>query len=176
MLAALDGAGSPALSQPARRITTQNRPARRDPRRDVLSDPGLAVARPSLLLTRPARIFYLVVAAWLMGLADLAITMTYLTSVGMYEGNPVARYVIGLGSPAIVVAFKLGTMLVTSWIVLAQRRRWQAEMVAWVSVVVLGMLTAHWLNYIAYAEAKQDVLSTVALDPSFAAGSWVSLR
>lgn len=152
------------------------REAGRARRPDVVSDPSLALGRPSLLLTRPARVFYLVLVAWLMGLADLAITMTYLTSVGMYEGNPVARFVIGLGSPAIVVAFKVGTMLVTSWIVLAQRRRWQAEMVAWIAAVVLGLLTVHWLNYIAYAEAKQDVLSTVAFDPSFAPGSWVSLR
>lgn len=120
--------------------------------------------------------FYLVVAAWLMGLADLSITMTYLMSVGMWEGNPVARYVIGLGSPTVVVAFKLGTMLITSWIVLAQRRRWQAEMIAWITVIVLGALTVHWYNYIAYAEARPEVLTSVALDPSFAAGTWVSLR
>ncbi len=175
MDAALDGAASPALASADRRLTVETRSiAPRGP--DVVSDPSLALGRPSLLLTRPARVFYLVVAAWLMGLADLSITMTYLMSVGMWEGNPVARFVIGLGSPTLVVAFKLCTMLVTSWIVLAHRRRWQAEAVAWLSVVVLGALTAHWLNYIAYAEAMPDILTTVSLDPSYAAGTWVSLR
>ncbi|MEL7483646.1 MAG: DUF5658 family protein [Planctomycetota bacterium] len=178
MPTALDGAASPALLGADRRTRTQNESAAAPGpgRPDVLSDPGLALNRPGLLLTRPARVFYLVVAAWLMGLADLSITMTYLMSVGMWEGNPVARFIIGLGSPTIVVAFKLCTMLVTSWIVLAQRRRWQAEMVAWISVAVLGVLTAHWLNYIAYAEAKPEVVTTVSLDPSYAAGTWVSLR
>lgn len=183
MSAALDGADSPALSQLDRRFNAKSHaavdrptPPTPSPGADVLADPSLALGRPSLLLTRPARIFYLVVVAWLMGLADLGITMTYLTSVGMYESNPVARFIIGLGSPTIVVAFKLGTMLVTSWIVLAQRRRWQAELVAWFSVVVLGLLTVHWLNYLDFAEARHDVLATVAYDPSYAPGSWVSLR
>lgn len=143
----------------------------------MLSDPSLALGRPSLLLTRPARVFYLVVAAWLMGLADLSITMTYLMSIGMWEGNPVARFVIGFGSPTLVVVFKLCTMLTTSWIVLACRRRWQAEMVAWLSAAVLGVLMAHWISYIDYAETRPEVLTTISFDPSsYSEETWVSLR
>ncbi|MEL6904769.1 MAG: DUF5658 family protein [Planctomycetota bacterium] len=175
MQAALDGAASPGLVPADRQTTPKTRPEGPSGP-DVLSDPSLALDRPSLLLTRPARVFYLVVAAWLMGLADLSITMTYLMSVGMWEGNPVARFIIGLGSPTLVVAFKLCTMLTTSWIVLAYRTRWQAEMVAWLSVVVLGLLTAHWVNYIAFAESRPEILTSVSFDPSYAAGTWVSLR
>lgn len=143
------------------------------------SPAGLPMAPPvdpPALLSRSSRVVYLVVAAGLMGLADLGITMTYLTSVGMYEGNPIARFVIGFGSPALLVAFKLGTMLTTVWIVLAQRRRWQAEVAAWICFAVLAALTIQWIQYIGYTQQRHDIITTVAFDPSFAAGSWVSLR
>ncbi|MGP1273192.1 MAG: DUF5658 family protein [Phycisphaerales bacterium] len=125
---------------------------------------------------RPTRVLTLVIAAILLGLADLAITMTYLLNIGMFESNPVARLVINSGSPAMVVGFKLGTMLVTSWIVVATRRRWQAEAVAWISVAVLSVLFVHWLGYIEHAGVATNMMTVVAADPSYAAGEWVTLR
>lgn len=122
------------------------------------------------------RVVTLTCAAVLLGLADLAITMTYLLNIGMFESNPIARLVINSGSPSVVVAFKLGTMLVTTWILLANRRRWQAEMVAWLSVAVLSALFLHWLTYIEYAEVTTSMMTVVAADPSYAAGEWVTLR
>ena len=147
----------------------------------LLSSPAVGDRRPSLRgwfgsRGRSVRVVALVTAATLLGLADLAMTMTYLLHVGMFESNPVARLVINSGSPAVVIGFKLGTMLVTSWIVLANRRRWQAELVAWLSVVVLTSLFVHWIGYIEYAEVTTSAISIVAADPSYASGEWVSLR
>ncbi|MEM9166526.1 MAG: DUF5658 family protein [Planctomycetota bacterium] len=124
---------------------------------------------------RPMRIAVLLVAATILGLADLALTLTYLTSIGMFEGNPIARLVIASGSAWTVAAFKVLTIALTVWITVIMRRRWQAEMLAWVSAVVMLGLFLHWLGYIAYAESSTGTLAVVALDPSHAAGSWVSL-
>lgn len=127
-------------------------------------------------IPRPARVVYLVIVAWLLGLADLGITMTFLTSVGMFEANPIARFIIGLGSPAALIAFKLATMALTSWIVLAARARWQAESAAWICVAILGWLTVHWYGYMEFTRKTTNAIAVVTLDPAFGDGEWVTFR
>src|SRR6266478_4968970 len=56
---------------------------------------------------RSCRVIALLVAVVLMSLGDLHITLTYLTSVGMSEGNPLARWVMGYNNPGLLVAWKL---------------------------------------------------------------------
>ncbi|MEM8758490.1 MAG: DUF5658 family protein [Planctomycetota bacterium] len=127
-------------------------------------------------LSRPMRVVLLVVSTVILGLADLWITMTYLLSVGMFEDNPIARYVISLGSPALVIAFKLASIFVASGITLACRRRWQGEALAWVSLGIMLSLLVRWLSYIEFAGVSVGTMAVVSLDPSYADGSWVSLR
>ena len=72
------------------------------------------VRLPQLLRSRPFRIVLLIAIGWVLGLTDLAMTLTYLMNIGLFEGNPLARWVIAMGSPAIVAGFKLATMVVSS--------------------------------------------------------------
>ncbi|MFI4873212.1 MAG: DUF5658 family protein [Phycisphaerales bacterium JB058] len=131
---------------------------------------------PQLLRSRPFRIVLLIAIGWVLGLTDLAMTLTYLMNVGMFEGNPLARWVIAMGSPAIVAAFKLTTMIISSSILFWQRRRWQAEIGAILAVIVLGQLTFQWFGYIDMSSDMTHAITIVAADPAQSDGLWATLR
>lgn len=131
---------------------------------------------PKLLRSRHFRVVVLIAIGWVLGLADLVMTLTYLMNVGMFEGNPLARWVIAMGSPAIVAGFKLMTMIVSSAILFWQRRRWQAEVGAILAVLVLAKLTFHWLGYIDMSSDLTHAITIAAADPTQCDGMWATLR
>lgn len=100
------------------------------------------------LAGRGPRVCLLVAIVALLGLVDLDLTLMYARTIGMSEGNPVARMVMGTNSVAAVVAFKLLTMLVASWIILHHRGTRYAEMGAWVMTIVMGALMVQWCVYV----------------------------
>jgi len=114
--------------------------------------------------------------ALVLGLADLTLTLTYLTNVGMFEGNPMARWIIAIGSPMVVVLFKMATTLISSSILFWQRRNWRGELGAWLIVLVLGHLTLHWFSYIAFSSDMTEAIVVMAADPGQVDGHWVSLQ
>jgi len=134
------------------------------------------VRLPQLLRSRPFRIVLLIAIGWVLGLTDLAMTLTYLMNIGLFEGNPLARWVIAMGSPAIVAGFKLATMVVSSSILFWQRRRWQAEIGAILAVIVLGKLTFQWFGYIDMSSDMTHAITIVAADPAQSDGLWATLR
>lgn len=115
------------------------------PHARVGSRPASAGSR---LPRRGARVTTLIIAILLASLADLALTLEFLTSVGMAEANPVARAVIGTGSVALVVGFKLGMSLTACAILLAARRHRTAEIGAWAGALVMAWLMLRWNDYI----------------------------
>ena len=129
-----------------------------------------------MLQSRPYRVIILLAIGWVLGLADLAMTLTYLMNVGMFEGNPLARWVIAMGSPFIVAGFKVATMIVSSSILYWQRHRWQGEVGAWLAVIVLAKLTVHWFDYIAGSEDMTYAIALVSADPGQADGLWMTLQ
>lgn len=129
-----------------------------------------------MLQSRPYRVVLLLTIGWVLGIADLAMTLTYLMNVGMFEGNPLARWVIAMGSPYIVAGFKLTTMVVSSSILLWQRQRWQGEVGAWLAVIVLGRLTVHWFDYIAGSSEMTYAIALVSSDPGQGDGMWMTLQ
>lgn len=131
---------------------------------------------PVLLRSRGFRVVALVAVGWVLGLADLVLTLTYLLNVGLFEGNPLARWVIALGSPVIVALFKLATMVISSSILLWQRRRWQAEVGAILAVAVLGKLTLTWMGYIAFSSEMTHAITIAAADPGSYTDVWSTLR
>lgn len=100
------------------------------------------------LAARGDRVWLLIAMVMLLGLADLDLTLVYARSIGMAEGNPVARAVMGLNSPAAVVAFKLATMLVAFWIILRYRGTRYAETGAWIMLGVMAWLMVQWCLYV----------------------------
>lgn len=131
---------------------------------------------PVLLRSRGFRVVALIAVGWVLGLTDLVLTLTYLMNIGLFEGNPLARWIIAFGSPWLVVAFKLGTMVASSGILFWQRRRWQAEVGAILAVIVLAKLTMQWMGYIAFASDMTHAMSIAAADPVSYQDVWATLR
>jgi hypothetical protein len=103
---------------------------------------------------RARRVCLLLCAALMMGAYDLALTLTYATSVGMIEVNPLARAImLGYNSPLALTIWKLATMALSAWIIYRVRHRRLGEFAAWVSFFVLLTLCLHWVRYVGEAKA-----------------------
>jgi len=121
--------------------------------------------------TRSQRVTLLLFATVLMGLADLALTLTFLTSVGMIEANPVARAVMQLNHPGYVVLWKLATMLVGIGLLFWARRYRGAEVGTWVCFVAMAALSYHWLTYAEVTATEPDYAVMAAVDDP----RWISI-
>lgn len=120
-----------------------NRPA-------ILRLPGASPAvQPALrcTLVRERRVTVLVLAAIALGLVDLAFTLTYMLSIGMFEANPLARAMVEIGGARQLVVFKLFTMALSGGLLYLLRRTPAAELVAWLCLAGLLALSAHWTVY-----------------------------
>lgn len=84
----------------------------------------------------------------LASLADLAITLEFVTTVGMAEANPIARAIIGTGSVPLLVGFKLALCLSACGVFWIARKRWSGELGAWVGALVMAWLMVRWHSYI----------------------------
>jgi len=90
------------------------------------------------------RIVLLIVAMIMMGLADLACSLTYMQSVGMIELNPLARHMASVGQTRQLVLFKLFTMALSCGALFLVRRHAIAEKAAWLCSAGLLALMIHW--------------------------------
>jgi hypothetical protein len=95
---------------------------------------------------RQARVVMLLIAVLAMSVADLIMTLTYATSVGMVELNPLARAMMS-GGQYELIAWKLATVLLGTGILFCIRRTCGGEFGAWFCCLVLAALTFHWINY-----------------------------
>lgn len=93
------------------------------------------------------RVTLLLAATMLVCFFDLALTLTFVTSTGMAEANPLARIVMEHGSPAFVVVWKLATMAVGLGILFWARKSKGAEIGAWGVLAVMIVLSVHWLAF-----------------------------
>lgn len=119
------------------------------------------------LCGRCGRIGIALGVAAVLGLADLSLTVYFMSTTGMIELNPVARALAAFG-PGALVAFKLLSLLINGSLLLACRRRLTGELGAWASVLVMVALTAHWHNYMNRAHEMTPLDPAVlAADPLF---------
>lgn len=122
----------------------------------TLPDP-LRAPRPSTWLAplrqaashaaRGERVIILVAACVLMSLGDLYMTLTYVTSVGMLESNPLARALMSLNSPAVVIAWKCALTLFGASVLIFFRRLRAAELATWLVFAGMALLTLHWQGF-----------------------------
>ncbi|MCC6676000.1 MAG: hypothetical protein IT436_02545 [Phycisphaerales bacterium] len=96
---------------------------------------------------RPRRVVLLLVAVLLMSLGDLYMTLTYLLNVGMLEGNPIARAVMVMDRPGLLIGWKVVSLGLGLGILYWARRSRNGELGAWVCFVLLSWLTVHWSSY-----------------------------
>jgi len=115
----------------------------------LLGPPYEAVtpAHERALSAKARRVVLLILAIGLMGFSDLVITLTYMRSVGMIEVNPIARYMIEIGSVGQLIRYKLFTMGLSCGVLYILRRHPRAEHGAWLCVAILFVLTIHWVRY-----------------------------
>jgi hypothetical protein len=99
------------------------------------------------LRRRKVRVLALLTAVILLSLGDLYMTLVHVRSVGMFEGNPVARTVMAMNSPALLAGWKLATVVATVGILYWVRRTRQGELGAWLCLCVLTWLTLRWATY-----------------------------
>lgn len=121
---------------------------------------------------RPFRVTCLTVAIILMSLADLYITITYLRTVGMGEGNPIARYVIQHGSQSLLIAWKCASVALASLIFLRYRDRKIVEAATWFAFGVLLLLLIQWIGYANEAWRLTPALHTL---PDAESAMWVQM-
>lgn len=120
-------------------------------------------ARASLIDRRRAiRVWALTIAIVAMSLGDLSMTLTHLRAVGMGEGNPIARYVIGFNSPALLATWKCATVALACAIFLWARHRRSAEVACWACAGVLAALTVGWIHYANEASKLTPTLEQVS--------------
>lgn len=117
------------------------------PQRGLLCREEDAAAADRALGARRRRVTLLVLAMALMGLADLALTLTFMTSVGMYEVNPIARFMVAVGGAGQLVRYKLFTIVLSGGILYLLRHHKTAERCAWLSCAGLLALSLHWSDY-----------------------------
>ncbi len=121
---------------------------------------------------RARRVTVLVLATALLGLFDLAYTLTYLQSTGMVELNPLARFMIAVGGAGQLVRFKLLTIALSSGLLYLIRRRPGAERCAWISLAALVLLSLHWVNYIQNAE---KIGPTILAESALIDHRWIAI-
>jgi hypothetical protein len=131
-----------------------------------------AMARGFSTEGRARRVTLLLAATALMCLGDLSLTLTYVTSMGMVESNPIARAVMEGHSPAFVVLWKLATMAVGLGILFWARRTRGAEVATWLCFLVMAGLCVHWLGFTtAISSLPSEYAAMAALDDP----RWVSM-
>ena len=127
---------------------------------------------PILGLPRGRRVIYLLTAIVLMSLADLAITLEWVTQVGLAESNPIARWIIAQGSITLLTVWKLVTIVPAVVVFAALRDRPVAEVGSLIAFGVMATVMLHWFSY------QGDLHTLTMALPAFEQGAdhrWIVL-
>ena len=108
---------------------------------------------------RMRRVTVLLAGVVLLSLADLAITLTHLSTTGMLEANPIAAFLVETTQSAWALAsFKLLTLAVCVSLLFVLRKRWEGEAAAWVAVLILAGLSVQWHAYSKHFDDPKEVM------------------
>jgi len=122
---------------------------------------------------RGLRVGLLLASVAAMAGADLWMTLTYVTSIGMMELNPLARAVMLHGSPWLLAAWKISTSGFGVVALFCTRRSGYAEIAAWLCFAVMSLLTAHWISFNGQITNYAEELTALAGTNS---ECWVEMR
>lgn len=96
---------------------------------------------------RALRVTLLLLAVSMMSLVDLLLTLTYATTIGMVEHNPLARAIMSYDCPGLLSVWKLLSVGLAIFILYRLRRSPKAEIGAWICCVLLTALSFHWVRF-----------------------------
>lgn len=121
---------------------------------------------------RSKRVIVILTGVVLMSLGDLYMTLQYVMHFGLLEANPFARAMMQYGSPTVLVAWKLCTLILAAGILLYARRRLSAELGVLFCCGVMTWLTVRWMDYMEQmAHMPRETQALVQQDDS----KWVTL-
>jgi hypothetical protein len=97
---------------------------------------------------RGRRVVVLLAGVAALSAGDLAVTLAYMQSMGMFEHNPIVRHLVrATGSAWPIVLYKCVTVLCAIGLLYPLRRRAQAEAAAWLGFAVLAGVSLLWWCY-----------------------------
>ncbi len=100
---------------------------------------------------RSQRVIWLLGGVVALSLADLFLTVTYLTTVGMSEGNPIAVWLLSTTNSIWPLAlYKLATVAICVSLLYANRFKRQSELASWCALSILVALSIWWNQYSQY--------------------------
>jgi len=100
---------------------------------------------------RSERVTWLLGGVIVLSLVDLFLTLTYLTTVGMSEGNPIAVWLLSAtNSIWPLIFYKLGTVAICVSLLYVNRFRREGELASWCAMIILVALSIWWNQYSMY--------------------------
>ena len=104
-----------------------------------------------MLSHRSERVTWLLIGVVGLSMADLVLTMTYLSTVGMSEGNPIALWLLQITQSIWPLAvYKIFTVAICVTLLYRTRFRRESELAAWCAMMILCALTIWWNQYTRY--------------------------
>ncbi len=96
---------------------------------------------------------------WILNAFDLVLTLLSHEQGLLQEGNPVARWILSLGTPSVIL-FKVGLVMIGSYPLLRFRTARITELGTLVIFIAYGLLAVHWSScYELYATTINADLS-----------------
>jgi Domain of unknown function (DUF5658) len=139
--------GAPMPDAPAQPASLSPAPAASPASSPAVAQPQARSPFTSKIWQRPSRVIALVVVVVLFSIADLYMTLTHVTSIGMLEGNPLARWIMRNLDPSAVILWKSLTLLIASAILIKLRHKPCGEVAAWICAAILVWLMFRWVGY-----------------------------
>jgi hypothetical protein len=96
---------------------------------------------------------------------DLYLTILFVTSVGLHEGNPIARAVMLYNCTWVIVAFRLLTIALFSLILVRARRHRIAEAAAFFCLAIMTWLMLRWMAYSEHSAELTNMMAVLAEHP-----------
>gem|GEM_PF-915771 len=103
---------------------------------------------------RGARVTLLLGAIALVSVVDLILTLKFVTTVGMIEANPIARWVMRSGDAWTLTIFKLSLTLICLGTIFWLRRIRTAELAAWFCFAVMLALSMKWSMFLTQVQTE----------------------
>lgn len=109
------------------------------------------------------RLVLVLLAIAMMSMADLVCTLIYMSSVGLLELNPLARFMVSVGDARQLIIFKLFTMTLSCGALYFARRHPISERVAWMCALGLFALMMHWMSFNSSVSDLTNEITILAL-------------
>lgn len=120
---------------------------------DSLSEATAARRSPRLaaLSRRDIRVLILLVIVALLSLTDLYLTIYFTTTIGLNEGNPLARWIMSFNQPWLLGVWKLVLIGVSTTLLVYTRKSRSSEIGSWACLFIMVWLMCRWSAYIEHS-------------------------